>query len=621
MHKWLFLLVAVGCLILGATASADENPYKESLPIGLTDEEKTRLDEIGINHTVTAPPTGQIRNCSEWEPSEGVIIRYPLGIPVSLVAEMSENEMVTVIVSSSYYENQATNAFTNGGVNMANVQFFYGATDSWWTRDYGPWFIFENKTMAIVDHIYNRPRPNDDEIPEELGADWGMSVYGMPLEHTGGNHMSDGLGMSMSTELVYNENPYISHDSIKTVMEAYLGNDYTVLDYIEYGGIHHIDCWAKFLNPTTIIVKDVPPSHASHDRLDARCNYLAQQTSPWGRPYTIVRVYAPNDEPYTNSLILNDKVYVPLYGTSWDDDAIATYEAAMPGYEIIGFTGSWYSNDAIHCRTMGVPDREMLFVDHLPLFDAEDTVSQYRVAARVDACSGEMLIQDSCKVFYRVDGGSWQSVAAPPSAFQDSVIGFIPQQPAGSQIDYYIQVADLSNRVETHPFIGAPWAHTFQILETNVAPQIVCDDTLWLWSGEQLAFCPEIIDPDDTMHTVSYSGQPAWATLAGDSLVGQAPSTKEHIVFTVEVDDGQAQASADVTLDVYICGDIDDTGDGPNVSDLTYLVAYLFNDGSAPAVELAADVTGDTQVNVQDLTALVDYLFSGGSAPSCAPVD
>jgi agmatine/peptidylarginine deiminase len=158
-----------------------------------------------------------------------------------------------------------------------------------------------------------------------------MSVYGMPLEHTGGNHMSDGLGMSMSTELVYNENPYISHDSIKTVMEAYLGNDYTVLDYIEYGGIHHIDCWAKFLNPTTIIVKDVPPSHASHDRLDARCNYLAQQTSPWGRPYTIVRVYAPNDEPYTNSLILNDKVYVPLYGTSWDDDAMRLLASPDPG--------------------------------------------------------------------------------------------------------------------------------------------------------------------------------------------------------------------------------------------------------------------------------------------------
>jgi len=40
-------------------------------------------------------------------------------------------------------------------------------------------------------------------------------------------------------------------------MLAYLGNDYIVLDDVESGGIHHIDCWAKLLNPATILVKDV----------------------------------------------------------------------------------------------------------------------------------------------------------------------------------------------------------------------------------------------------------------------------------------------------------------------------------------------------------------------------
>jgi len=42
----------------------------------------------------------------------------------------------------------------------------------------------------------------------------------------------------------------------------------------------------------------------------------------------------------------------------------------MPGYEIIGFTAidePWLSTDAIHCRIKGVPDRDMLYLDHLPL--------------------------------------------------------------------------------------------------------------------------------------------------------------------------------------------------------------------------------------------------------------
>ena len=39
----------------------------------------------------------------------------------------------------------------------------------------------------------------------------------------------------------------------------------------------------------------------------------------------------------------------------------------MPGYEILGYTGSWLTDDAIHCRAMGVTDRYMLYIDHIPL--------------------------------------------------------------------------------------------------------------------------------------------------------------------------------------------------------------------------------------------------------------
>ena len=62
--------------------------YEEmgSLPIELTPEEMTRLDEIGILHKLTAPPPGPARNPAEWEPMTGAIIRWPLGLPTSLIA-------------------------------------------------------------------------------------------------------------------------------------------------------------------------------------------------------------------------------------------------------------------------------------------------------------------------------------------------------------------------------------------------------------------------------------------------------------------------------------------------------------------------------------------------------
>ncbi|MCK4301809.1 MAG: agmatine deiminase family protein, partial [candidate division Zixibacteria bacterium] len=336
--------VVVLLLALPSGLPADDDPAENFLPIGLTEEELLRLDEIGISHVGTAPPSGVVRNPAEWEPSQGVIIRYPLGLPYYLIAEMSEDLVVTTIVSSRSQQSTVSSYYAANGVNMANTDFIIAPTNSIWTRDYGPWFIFEEDgRMAIVDHIYNRPRPYDDLIPGVIGSQWGLNVYGMDLVHTGGNHMSDGLGMSMSTYLVYSENSNKTNDQVDSIMQVYLGNDYTVLYFIETGGIHHIDCWAKFLNPTTVLVKDVSPSDASYELLNSRADQLAQQISAWGQPYTVVRIYCPYPTAYTNSIILNDKVLVPLFNSVYDDDALQTYRDAMPGYEVLGFYGSWYS--------------------------------------------------------------------------------------------------------------------------------------------------------------------------------------------------------------------------------------------------------------------------------------
>lgn len=66
-----------------------------------------------------------------------------------------------------------------------------------------------------------------------------------------------------------------------------------------------------------------------------------------------------------------------------------------------------------------------------------------------------------------------------------------------------------------------------------------------------------------------------------------------------------------------ICGDVNADGDGPNIVDLTYLVAYLFGGGDPPPIEEAADVNGDGNVNIVDLTDFVNYLFDGGPEPDC----
>ncbi len=139
--------------------------YNEELPIGFTPEELLLRHIIPDMSRETDPPPSPIRNIAEFERMQGVLIRYPLGISTSIVAEMAEDITVYCLVSSSQ-QSYAYTTFNNAGVNMEHVEFIVGPTDSYWTRDYGPWWVVDgDRQISVVDFTYNRPRPNDNEAP------------------------------------------------------------------------------------------------------------------------------------------------------------------------------------------------------------------------------------------------------------------------------------------------------------------------------------------------------------------------------------------------------------------------------------------------------------------------
>ncbi|MBN1165488.1 MAG: agmatine deiminase family protein [Candidatus Krumholzibacteriota bacterium] len=429
----------------------------------------------------TAPPATPIRKCAQWEPVTGVLIRYNngFGIPYDLIREYAEDVKVYVLCRA-YQQSTCLSRLSSNGVNMDNVELLDIRTDSIWTRDYGPQIIFSNGIWGIVDHIYNRPRPYDDQVPVELGTIWGCAVYGTDIIHTGGNFMTDGHGIGFSTDMTWDENPTMTHEEIAQMMEDYLGiTNYIIVPDIDPTGIHHIDCWAKILSEETILVKEVPSSHPHYAQLETNVAYLQTLTNCYGRPYNIVRVFSGSiggDDvaAYTNSLILNNKVFVPTYGISSDADALATYASAMPGYEVLGFADGWLSDDAIHCRGMGIHDRYMLVLDTNPLQDQDINEDDYEVTALIDDRSETGLITDSLLVYWRLEGSSeFNAVVMQETAYPDYYYADIPQQADEVNIEYYVFAKDNSARRATRPMVAPQAWYTFNTGECGLVATLL----------------------------------------------------------------------------------------------------------------------------------------------------
>ncbi|MBM3320344.1 MAG: agmatine deiminase family protein [Candidatus Eisenbacteria bacterium] len=472
LRTWILAAVlSLALLPAPIPAEWDVDGLEELLPRAPTEDELLLLEEwklVPLRFRADPPPLAPIRNCAEWEPSTGVLIRYPLGLPYNLLRDFDDDVILHVIVSSSSYSSAVSN-FVANGVDTSRVQWLIAASNSIWTRDYGPWWVFDGYgDIGLIDHKYNRPRPQDDAINGLFGAQQGIPVYYHGMVHTGGNYMTDGEHTSMSTDLVYDEAMSyhgMTPAQVDQLMEDYLGiATYYVVDDISSGGIHHIDTWAKFLDEENVLIKQVWTSHYTYAALEQRATLIASLQASTGRNYNVHRVYCYNlgSEPaaYTNSLILNRKIYVPFFGNStYDNQAINAYRAAAPGYTVAGYSYSGFlTDDALHCRAMGVADRGMLRVSHVPIEGVQ--TGPVSVTAFVDDRSetGISLVDLS----YRFAGESWETVPMS-AAGGDLYEGEIPSPPESTTVDYFIHAEDNSGREEGMPRTEPAAWYTFPI--------------------------------------------------------------------------------------------------------------------------------------------------------------
>ena len=477
-----FILLTISVLSLLSQPLYNEAGIRLYHTPSIEEIEWGKKQDLSNSKTDPSPaPQGELRPIAEYEPAEAVLIRYPFGIPISLIKEMSQDITVITIVANQTQQNNVLSQYNSNGVNIANCKFLIANTDSYWTRDYGPWFMaIDNNEVAMYDFNYNRPRPNDNKINEKL-ADFlsnnatNINRYASNLEHCGGNFMNDGVAQATSTTLILVENQNFTEQEIKTHFQEYMGiNQYHIVEDALGDYIAHIDCWGKFLAPNKILIGQVPTTNPQYAIFEQVADYFSSQISSWGMPFEVYRVYTPgttqSPTPYTNSLILNNKVFVPQTGNPNDQAALQIYQNAMPGYQIIGVPYNslygWENTDALHCRTHEIADRCMLYIKHNPYFGEIANTGNLIFNAEVHSYCNNNIYPDSVILYLRVDGGEYTEYYMENIGNNNwtTTVSGLPSK----LIEYYIFAADNSERRECHPYIGASDPHKFMLIDAPI---------------------------------------------------------------------------------------------------------------------------------------------------------
>ena len=450
----------------------------------------------------TNPPTGEIRFPAEFEPVQAVVVAHyqtSRNLPVRLIKEMAEDcKVITLVNSEKWFTTQEVKTlYSSGGVNIDNCEFIEVPLSGRWTRDYAPWFIFDDGKPAIVDNIYDRVFPgsgnnnpsqtNDDAISAKFAEYYDVPLYGMKIVHTGGNMMQDGRGIAVSDSIVITESAKyvgVDADAVHQKMKDYLGIDtYHVTVDPQGDYIAHVDCWGKFLAPDKILLARVEATHAQYEKYESVAKYFEKTNCCWGYPYQVYRVDVPTRSgnkniasPYTNSLILNNKVFVPLDADTdeyYNNAALAVYEKAMPGYEIIGIEyncdseggdwDGWYNTDALHCRTREIMDFNMLFVDHREVLHGDVAQKDsYPITAKFIAYSGDAIT--STQLHYSINDGDWQTVDMSVQGTSGEYKASITGCNVGDNVKYYLTGEDASGRTCAQPYFAELEPHSFTVV-------------------------------------------------------------------------------------------------------------------------------------------------------------
>jgi agmatine deiminase len=331
----------------------------------------------------TAPPPKGSKLPGEFEPLDAVLLTWPWHYPsrwkphIEFAKAIADAGVRVLLMSDERQDVQELyRHLTKAGLSPETVEILEAPIDDVWIRDYGPTFVQGPDGQAVLvanpyapaEHPY---RKGDNCAALAIGAALELPVYRLPLLIEGGNLVSDGRGLMITSTATLDRNPEVSRADVAAIFQHYFGSDRTeFIEALPAEVTGHADMTIRFVDEATVVIASAPAGHRWSRYFDDVASQIAQIQRSSGEPYTVHRLpiavsksYPTAFWSYVNCLQVNGTTIVPIFGEPTDDIALEFFRSLGKG-SVVGINFSDFLVGSVHCQSkeifrgaLGAPGR------------------------------------------------------------------------------------------------------------------------------------------------------------------------------------------------------------------------------------------------------------------------
>lgn len=231
-------------------------------------------------------------------------------------------------------------------------------TNTIWMRDYGPIFYKNNYGIINILKIhYKHHRKYDNLMPYDFAYRFNIPINAIELIMEGGNLISNGNGICIISDKVYE---YNSVKVIKLLKKYGCWKKIIIVKSLAKDGTRHVDMWLSWIDEYTLFAGMYTKEQDQENYIIMTSNiiYLKNQIPN----LNVVYVPMPNrgiddiTRTYVNALIMNDHVILPTYDDkAYEKQAIFIWKQYFKHVHPVNVESLIKYDGAIHCIARTFP--------------------------------------------------------------------------------------------------------------------------------------------------------------------------------------------------------------------------------------------------------------------------